>query len=515
MSSIAMLTADRTGRSQWKCRWWSSLAAVAVSILGLGAQRSAALPCVGDCNANGSVVINELIVGVTIALGSRPLSACEAFACQGDGTVPINCLIQAVNSALNGCAGPPTVALTGSCALPGSGSRGLKSCDPGTPLTIYRCDDRSLCLHQQGLTVVGTTTVESGGGWSVQIPVADASEPLIVHAAITTTVAYRALAFGSARAFARAGVSRATTFTAVAITPVSEAAVELLDTNGFANYSDAGAQQVLAAVESATAALAFDGDTPEMAVSVALQTASADATVVTVLQNARNTPIPTGTSTSGPTGTPTVTPTAPPSRFVDNGDGTITDAQTGLMWEKKDQAGGLNQDQEYHWAGTCSDDSGICQPNAAAAATCSAATGNAIGCTECAGAATCYTSGTLTIWDWLNQLNAANFAGHDDWRIPTIGQDGGRAELETIVDRSVTGCGTGRPCVPPAFNTACTNRCTVTTCSCTVAGLYWSATAYAGFPTASWGQSFYGGDFDLAHPLRASTSLVRAVRGGS
>jgi hypothetical protein len=61
--------------------------------------------CVGDCNGNGTVAINELILGVNIALGNTPLSACTAFDANGDGRVTINELIVAVNNALNGC--PP------------------------------------------------------------------------------------------------------------------------------------------------------------------------------------------------------------------------------------------------------------------------------------------------------------------------------------------------------------------------------------------------------------------------
>jgi hypothetical protein len=59
--------------------------------------------CVGDCNADHSVAINELIIGVNEALGTAPLSSCTAFDANGDGMVSINELITAVNNALNGC----------------------------------------------------------------------------------------------------------------------------------------------------------------------------------------------------------------------------------------------------------------------------------------------------------------------------------------------------------------------------------------------------------------------------
>ena len=62
-------------------------------------------PCVGDCDGNGEVGINELILGVNIALELQPIDACQAFDCMGTGTVPISCLIQGVSNSLNGCNG--------------------------------------------------------------------------------------------------------------------------------------------------------------------------------------------------------------------------------------------------------------------------------------------------------------------------------------------------------------------------------------------------------------------------
>ena len=59
--------------------------------------------CVGDCSGDRMVAINELIIGVNIALGSAPLSSCTAFDANSDGMVSINELITAVNDALNGC----------------------------------------------------------------------------------------------------------------------------------------------------------------------------------------------------------------------------------------------------------------------------------------------------------------------------------------------------------------------------------------------------------------------------
>ena len=125
--------------------------------------------------------------------------------------------------------------------------------------------------------------------------------------------------------------------------------------------------------------------------------------------------------------------------FTDGGDGTVHDSCTGLQWEQKTGRRGVRVPGALHdindvfpWAGTCAHDaSQLCQPDAAAAATCAAHSdgGTAsppVGCSECPGATgPCTPPGNsgaatvLTVWAWLNQLNAGNFAGHDDWRLPS------------------------------------------------------------------------------------------------
>lgn len=85
-------TADRgANRSQVQCN--SGLATIA----------GGRLPCVGDCDGNGTVAINELIRGVNIALGLADVSTCAAMDANNNGLVAINELIQGVNNALNGC----------------------------------------------------------------------------------------------------------------------------------------------------------------------------------------------------------------------------------------------------------------------------------------------------------------------------------------------------------------------------------------------------------------------------
>ena len=84
----------------------SSFAVVLMmSIIGVGSWAgSACAQCVGDCNGDGAVTVDELITGVNIALGTLPLSRCSKFDTSGDGAVSINELIVGVNNAVAGCA---------------------------------------------------------------------------------------------------------------------------------------------------------------------------------------------------------------------------------------------------------------------------------------------------------------------------------------------------------------------------------------------------------------------------
>ena len=82
------------------------LAAV-LSACGSAAQAQ----CVGDCQGDGSVTINDLILGVNIALGSQPATACPAFQ-NAQGQVDIAQLIKGVNNALGGCLAESTATAT-------------------------------------------------------------------------------------------------------------------------------------------------------------------------------------------------------------------------------------------------------------------------------------------------------------------------------------------------------------------------------------------------------------------
>jgi len=59
--------------------------------------------CDGDCDGNGAVTINELVMAVTIALGQSDVSMCASADMNSSGGVEVNELVAAVGAALDGC----------------------------------------------------------------------------------------------------------------------------------------------------------------------------------------------------------------------------------------------------------------------------------------------------------------------------------------------------------------------------------------------------------------------------
>jgi hypothetical protein len=158
-----------------------------------------------------------------------------------------------------------------------------------------------------------------------------------------------------------------------------------------------------------------------------------------------------------------------PLSYTDNGDGTFTDNNTGLVWEKKGADGGLHDyTKRFAW-----------QP------------------------------GPGSIWEWIDQVNAEDGHGlgwKTDWRIPNV------RELQSILIYTVS---YPQPQVAPVFNTACTPGCTTIDCSCTAALESWSSTASADvfFPNEAWWVRFDLGV--AAYEEKSEAYAVRAVRGGN
>src|SRR5512143_1232668 len=99
-----------------------------------------ALACPGDCDGDGTVAIDELVVGVEIALGSAGVDRCSAADGDGDGQVAIHELIAAVNAALTCCAGPTPTATAGPLHCGDGTADADEECDDGNTVAGDGCD---------------------------------------------------------------------------------------------------------------------------------------------------------------------------------------------------------------------------------------------------------------------------------------------------------------------------------------------------------------------------------------
>jgi hypothetical protein len=59
--------------------------------------------CIGDCNGDDAVSVEELVLAVGVAVGRNETSDCFVTDRDGSGTIQIDELIAAVNVALQGC----------------------------------------------------------------------------------------------------------------------------------------------------------------------------------------------------------------------------------------------------------------------------------------------------------------------------------------------------------------------------------------------------------------------------
>lgn len=59
--------------------------------------------CAGDCDGDGAVGIDELVLAIGIASGATPLEACPAIDGNGDGAITIDEIVTAVSAALVAC----------------------------------------------------------------------------------------------------------------------------------------------------------------------------------------------------------------------------------------------------------------------------------------------------------------------------------------------------------------------------------------------------------------------------
>ena len=168
-----------------------------------------------------------------------------------------------------------------------------------------------------------------------------------------------------------------------------------------------------------------------------------------------------------------------PMAFAENGDGTISDLNTGLMWEKKDDSGGVHdKDNTYYWSDL---------------------------------AGTGQLDGTV-VNDFLDVLNDVPgggtncFAGHCDWRLPNF------KEVIMLLNTEFYGYAIDPIFNKPATCPGCTDV-TLPTCSCISPSYIWTSTSYIDpFDlTQAWIIDFTDGYTDYASKF--SNYAARAVRG--
>jgi hypothetical protein len=151
-----------------------------------------------------------------------------------------------------------------------------------------------------------------------------------------------------------------------------------------------------------------------------------------------------------------------PRSYTDNGDGTITDNVTGLMWEKLVADGSSIHavGRLFTWAGAFAQ---------------------------------------------IATLNAMNFAGHNDWRLPNVN------ELQSLIDY-----GRLQPSIDPVFNDPAADSFTAFNLNVTSVGApaYWTSTTPPLAPLFALAVEFTNGAIFFNNSSDKPDGLcVRAVRG--
>jgi hypothetical protein len=145
---------------------------------------------------------------------------------------------------------------------------------------------------------------------------------------------------------------------------------------------------------------------------------------------------------------------AVPCRYRDNGDNTVTDFETGLMWVRQVAFDGtpsafiLDADNTFPWVTAAETAAKL--------------------------------AGTST--DGATIIPVTGNGSYTDWRLPTI------VELEGILDPGAPDCRTGGACIDPIFGPVAPRH-------------YWSATKTFVGPSAVWLVEIFSGLIEASNPI--------------
>jgi hypothetical protein len=171
-------------------------------------------------------------------------------------------------------------------------------------------------------------------------------------------------------------------------------------------------------------------------------------------------------------------------RFNVNGDGTLTDNQTGLMWQLSTGTVGGTQTSDVKDVNATYSFSTV-------------GLGNRDGTLFTIFLATLNSDVIGALPDDTDSGPSTCFANHCDWRIPNL------IEFKSIIELSAPGCGAGSPCIDPLFGPT----------QASTESFYYSSSELAGAPGYAWAAFFFNGHVTTVgnetYPLSA-----RAVRGG-
>jgi hypothetical protein len=130
--------------------------------------RARAQACVGDCDSDDHVTVNEILTMVDVALGNASVSACGDA--NSDGQITIDEILAAVKNALNGCPSLPTSTPTDTATAsatptetPVPTSTATSTQTPNNVAAAVARDAQGMALHlNQSLTAEGVVTVSAG-----------------------------------------------------------------------------------------------------------------------------------------------------------------------------------------------------------------------------------------------------------------------------------------------------------------------------------------------------------------